>query len=154
MKGRSNPAVAAVVVMAICIVLCRVWGEGFLFGYRTSFVLTESMEPEIPVASLLIEKKRTKDMSLKTGDVISYSVDADGREMRITHRITAIEGGVIRTKGDANQKPDPWTVSRADVEAKVVTVVPYILPVVTGLVLVGLLLRYNMLKICRKRYII
>lgn len=48
---------------------------------------------------------------------------------------------VVYTKGDANHELDPWSVRRDAVEAKVTRVIPDILPVITGVVLAGLLLR-------------
>lgn len=141
MKGRSNLFIAAAVVIAMYIVLIRISGEWFMFGYRTAFFLTESMEPKIPAGSLLIEKRLTEDMHLQTGDVISYTVDVDGKDMRVTHRIVAVENDVVYTiyrKGDANQEPDPWSVRCDAVEAKVTRVIPGILPVIAGIVVTGL----------------
>jgi signal peptidase I len=52
------------------------------------------------------------------GDVIVFG--EPGGEKRITHRVIGMAGGAIRTRGDNNAYPDPWTLVDADVLGKVV----------------------------------
>ena len=74
-----------------------------LMDYEIYNVESGSMEPEIPVGSVVYVKK-TEPTDIKTDDVISYY-----REMAVvTHRVVLnkiVEGEFI-TKGDANNTED------------------------------------------------
>lgn len=110
------------------LLLSRLFFDGFLFGYRTAFVLSESMEPNIPVASLLIEKKYSEEKQTDTqselmiGDIITFRTDNGEKGMRVTHRIVKVQGDKIYTKGDNNPVMDPWFIMRDQVESRVVYV--------------------------------
>lgn len=116
-------------LVVLCFLLVsRLFFDGFIFGYRTAFVLSPSMEPNIPVASLLIEKKYCeekqvdKQSELKVGDIITFKIRDDGKVMRVTHRIMKIQGNKINTKGDNNPAMDPWFVMKDQVESRVIFV--------------------------------
>jgi signal peptidase len=73
--------------------------------------------------------------ALRVGDVITYNPPSDApaadSTSLVTHRIVSIRPGrgrpVFRTKGDANQAPDPWTFSLDQpTQARVVGHVPYV----------------------------
>lgn len=91
-------------------------------NWRTSIVLSGSMEPKIKMGSVVVIKP---SQDLKTGDVITFKNPKDPKTT-ITHRISAINNGVIQTKGDANNAPDNWEVTENQVLGKVVTSVPYL----------------------------
>lgn len=108
----------------------KITGQGFFFGYRMSLVLSESMEPNIPVYSLLIEKKTNEVEVFQVGEIITFSrKNAEGKTYHVTHRIVEIEEG-IRTKGDNNQKADSWILAPKEIESKVLFIFPYFLPMV------------------------
>jgi len=99
-----------------------------VFNYRTSTMLTGSMSPGIDPGDLVVIAPRpTAD--LEVGDVISYHIPVEDFRVE-THRVTSVkrqaDGSVaIRTKGDANDKVDPWTaVIKSDTVYEVQTVVP------------------------------
>lgn len=95
----------------------------FIFGYRPVFVLTGSMEPYMLTNSIIITKEVTDISELAVGDVVSYHVNTnDGDTLRITHRITDIEGEFIYTKGDNNNVPDGYPLTMDNIEAKVTSV--------------------------------
>ena len=99
-------------------------GEGaFLLGYRPVLVLTGSMEPYMMTNGLALTKQ-VKDISeLAAGDVITYHIESEsGKTLRITHRITEIDGEYIYTKGDNNYVDDGIALTMDNVEAKVVGV--------------------------------
>ena len=100
-------------------------GEGaFLLGYRPVLVLTGSMEPYMMTNSIAITKEVTEIDELALNDVITYHVEnEEGKLIRITHRIIAIDGEHIYTKGDNNQVSDGYPLTMENVEAKVVCVV-------------------------------
>lgn len=69
------------------------------FGFGISAVLSGSMEPEYSVDDLVIVQKAA---DYQIGDVVVYQ---DG-SMLIMHRIIAMDGDTVITKGDANDVED------------------------------------------------
>ncbi|MDD5863368.1 MAG: signal peptidase I [Firmicutes bacterium] len=99
-------------------------------GYSMLRVLTASMEPAIPVDSLLIVHE-TPPEQIQPGDVISfYSPDPDLQGAVNTHRVTAVseQDGSLRftTQGDANAVSDEYPVSAEDMIGKVIFVSPWL----------------------------
>jgi len=91
-------------------------------NWRTSIVLSGSMEPKIKMGSIVVIKP---SQDLKTGDVITFKNPKDPKTT-FTHRISAITDGIMQTKGDANNAPDNWEVTENQVLGKVVTSLPYL----------------------------
>ncbi|MCU1373493.1 MAG: signal peptidase [Actinomycetia bacterium] len=88
------------------------FGPKFL-PYQMFYVRTGSMEPTIPVGSLIVLRP-VKATNLRIGDVISFHRPDNPSEI-VTHRIHRIvddpdEGLVFRTKGDANTSEDSWSI--------------------------------------------
>ena len=99
-------------------------GEGvFLLGYRPVLVLTGSMEPYMMTNGIALTKEVDSLDDIAVGDVVTYHVMNDnGRKLLITHRIVAIDDGLIYTKGDNNNVIDGYPLPMDNVEAKVVGV--------------------------------
>ena len=80
--------------------------------YQTYFVLSGSMEPTIPVGSVIVLLPAQAE-ELGIGDVITFA-RPDHPETLVTHRIVGLEpaeaGPQFVTKGDANDGADPWRV--------------------------------------------
>ncbi len=98
---------AILAVIALCSMLVI---PGF-FGYQMYHVLSGSMEPELPVGSLIyVEKGQPEDVA--DGEVIAFYASTDGGGI-ITHRAKKnhVVSGTFTTKGDANEKEDPTPVS-------------------------------------------
>lgn len=133
MKKRYEIGFIFFLIIFSFLLVTRLFFDGFIFGYRTAFVITDSMEPAIPVTSLLIEKKYSgeKQENLKTGDIITFKTNAGEKTMRVTHRIIKIKDGKIYTKGDNNPARDPWYAVKDHVESRVVFVFPYVLQVIS-----------------------
>ena len=74
-----------------------------LLGYETFDIISESMEPEIPVGSLVLVKRTDCD-SLKKGEIIAFYHNGTV----VCHRIVLNNyfEEKITTKGDANQNVD------------------------------------------------
>ena len=87
-----------------------------LLGYRTSTMLTGSMEPGIMPGDVVVTVPKPAT-ELEVGDVISYQIPVEDHRVE-THRVTEIrhvDGQiVVRTKGDANDNVDPWTATLQD----------------------------------------
>lgn len=74
-------------------------------------VLSGSMEPVLSPGDLVFVRESER---LAVGDVITFRPDPQ-RDFVVTHRIIEVQdaNGVVRlrTQGDANEDPDPWTLA-------------------------------------------
>ena len=90
-------------------------------------VLSGSMEPEISTGDAVIVKS-VDPAEIDSGDVITF-VRSEG-STPITHRVVEVveteEGVAFRTKGDANDDPDPALVPAESVTGEVWIVLPYV----------------------------
>lgn len=110
-KSRKNPLSTAarilgtfllILVVAVCIPLTI----PRFFGYQIYSVISGSMEPEIPVGSLVyIGTMEPEDA--QEGDVVAFYGARDSASI-ITHRVVEnrVFMGELITKGDANREAD------------------------------------------------
>ncbi len=100
-----------------CVGLLLAIGVGPRTGsYRTLTVLSGSMRPGIPVgAVVLVTPEPARD--LRVGQIVAYNIPVGDHHV-VSHRVVQIiKGGnhpVFKTKGDANNAPDPWTTQALD----------------------------------------
>ena len=76
-------------------------------GYEIYNVISGSMEPELPVGSVVYVKE-TDPAEIQEGDIIAFNSQGSV----VTHRVKqnrVVEGEFV-TKGDANEAEDLWTV--------------------------------------------
>jgi len=92
-------------------------------GWRVNAVLSGSMEPELKVGSLVVTCP-VEPEEIVVGDIITFRPVSVGGHM-ITHRVVGI-GGIgqgsslyFETKGDASDKPDPFTVPARNLIGKI-----------------------------------
>jgi signal peptidase len=114
--------VAAVVFLFVSIAVPQVVGADHSY-----VVQSDSMSPAIGAGSVVyVNDVSAADIS--TDDVITYR-SGGGDSNRVTHRVVAVveEDGQrrFRTKGDANEDPDPGLVSPSRVVGRVSFHVPY-----------------------------
>ena len=102
---------------------------GFVFTYFSPdyalyLVRSESMTPAIRMGDLIITGPVGGPINgdLKPGTVVTYRRPAGP----FTHRVLAINGETLVTKGDAAEDPDPWSVSRSDVLGVYLFKIPYV----------------------------
>jgi len=97
---------------ALAVLSLVAFGALMALGYRPVAVYSGSMEPKLPVGSLVLVKPVGSER-IGVGDVITFN-DPRVRGRLITHRVVkAIDrprGRAFRTKGDANTTLDPWTI--------------------------------------------
>jgi signal peptidase I len=101
---------AVAVALAVAVVPAAVGGSALT-------VLSGSMEPALPVGSVVVVRPRPA-ADIVVGDVITFLArDPQSPATRVvTHRVTAVEPGpAFRTRGDANPDPDPGLTAAADV---------------------------------------
>ena len=111
-----------VIVVAAC--LCLVIPK--IAGYESYVVVSGSMEPAIPVGSIVYSEK-TDPALLKAGDVIVF-IDATRGSTPITHRVVSNNTGTSKviTKGDANANEDVNPVTYESIMGKVKAHIPRI----------------------------
>jgi signal peptidase len=127
-KQTSSPAAALLNVLGtaiiiIVIVLCLALTVPRLLGYSSYTVLTGSMEPTIPVGSVVYAKP-ADPLTLSVGDVIVFY---DGRSaIPVTHRILENDTacGQVITKGDANAQEDLTPIAYYDIIGRVTVHIP------------------------------
>jgi len=95
----------------------------FIFGVRYYNVLSESMEPTIPVGSLIVVWP-TSFENLEDDDVITVRLNNTG--ILLTHRAVEInhEERTIITKGDNNPTRDPQPINADQLVGKVIFHIP------------------------------
>lgn len=129
-KRRANVLISALLIFAVLLCLWvtfQVIGKGYvnLFGYSLFRVVTGSMEPTIPVGSLLVCEHVDME-AVQVGDIICFRAQESaifGQMM--THRVTAVfpvvDGSLLfETRGDANLTADGFLVSQTNFVGKVI----------------------------------
>lgn len=95
-----------------------------ILGIRSFTVLTGSMEPHIPVGSMILVKD---NWPYQVGDVITF---ANQGGLTVTHRVVdklSQEGTIFyQLKGDANSAPDVEYIPEGAVVGKQLLTLPYI----------------------------
>jgi signal peptidase len=100
-------------LIVACGALLALIGIGPHLGhYQTLSVLSGSMRPGIPVGAIVIVTQESP-RDVRAGQIITYKVPVGDHQV-VSHRVVEVVEGegtdnpVIRTKGDANDAPDPW----------------------------------------------
>lgn len=103
-------------------------------GADHSYVVTSgSMRPAIPAGSMVVVRD-VPPRSIHEGDVITFERDgpaaSTGTPRRVSHRVVEVvesDGRLhFRTKGDANDEPDPTLVPAQNVVGRVEFDIPYL----------------------------
>lgn len=111
--------VAFVVIMALLLVGCRV------FGLQSFTILSGSMEPTYPTGSLIYVES-VKPSEIEVGDPITYVLDESLTV--VTHRVVEIDSEEqnFYTKGDAVENADPAPVYFENLIGRPVFCIPYL----------------------------
>ena len=101
------------ILMLLLVVIAALLLVPKLFGYTQYAVISGSMEPNIPVGSIVYDKE-VEPEELEIGDVITYRLSGD---TLVTHRIVAIDEASqsVQTKGDANEAEDGAPVPYSEI---------------------------------------
>ena len=93
-------------------------------GYEVYHIISGSMEPTIPVGSMVYIDGKVEEEDIKKDDIIAFN---SGSEI-VVHRVldNLILEGQFRTKGDANPEEDLNEIPYEDYRGKVVRHFPYI----------------------------
>lgn len=94
------------------------------FGFGASVVLSGSMEPEFSKGDLIVVKESE---GYAVGDIVVFQQGAT----LIVHRIIAIDGEDVTTKGDANNSADE-PIKLSTIKAKVIFDIPFVGKIVSA----------------------
>ena len=130
LAGRICSTTGTIMILVV-IALCSLLVLPGIFGYHMYHVLSGSMEPEMPVGSLIyVHEEKPED--IEEQDIIAFysSLEESGI---ITHRVVKnnIVSGTFITKGDANDKEDPLPIPYDNFIGRVIKTVPYVGKVLT-----------------------
>lgn len=111
-KSRSVAEAAARLFLAFALLALVLLGLLPNLGwYRTETVLSGSMKPYFsPGDIVVVTPEPTRDV--RVGQVISYHIPVGDHHVQSHRVIKVVRAGdhpLVRTKGDANAAPDPWT---------------------------------------------
>jgi signal peptidase I len=127
-KGRRLAELAARLFLAFALLALVLLGLLPNLGwYRTETVLSGSMKPYFsPGDIVVVTPEAIRDV--RVGQVISYHIPVGDHHVQSHRVIEVVRGGahpLVRTKGDANTAPDPWTARlNGDTAWQVRAVVP------------------------------
>src|ERR1035437_3329497 len=116
--------VALVILVAAVLALAIAPNAGPALGHRLLVIRGGSMEPAIPLGSV-VDIVPTSVEQLHAGDVVTIT---EPNGVVVTHRVTRVaqlpDGCYVEIKGDANSEPDPVLTPAASVMGRVDFAVP------------------------------
>ena len=128
-KRRPHRAAAVVcrilgtVILLAVLAVCLPLSVPKLLGYQVYDVVSGSMDPAIPVHTVVLVQPAAPE-ELQPGEIVAYR---SGSSV-VIHRLVEnhiVEGELV-TKGDANAEPDPLKVEYAGVLGTVTAHIPFI----------------------------
>jgi signal peptidase len=131
---RALRTAAIVTVAAVCVTLGAITLVPAALGLQHYVIVSGSMTGTYDQGSVVFDEEAPV-AALRVGDAITYRPPVNAAAAHatglVTHRIYSIHRSgareVLRTKGDANAAPDPWTFTLDQpTQARVVASVPYV----------------------------
>lgn len=96
-------------------------------NYRFLFVQSGSMEPSVPVGSMVLVAPQVQ---YQIGDIVTFSSSNKDPDKLVTHRISGFSdqvfGLLYETKGDANKTIDPAPLEAERIKGRVLITMPYV----------------------------
>lgn len=130
--GKKRSTIVISVLMALAVLLCifvigQVLSKGYVSVGKFSLfrVVTGSMEPAMPVGTVLITKD-TPISQIQVGDIVTFRSQKNGMfNVVVTHRVISVQEGrsgklYLETKGDANTSADASFVDEDYLIGKVI----------------------------------
>lgn len=108
-----------IILLALVAMTLVTTRTSFFGGIRSFVVQTGSMEPQIPVGSLIYVVPQSE---YRVGDIVTFKRG----EMAVTHRIVGVQDLGYETKGDANPAADSQLVRKTDIYGRNQLLVPEI----------------------------
>lgn len=119
-------SVGGTALIVLVILLCSLLVFPGAFQFRMYNVISGSMEPELPVGSLIYVRESEPE-EVEEEDIIAFFSFTE-EDSIITHRVIKnnVVSGTFTTKGDANSEEDPTPVPYDNYIGKVVLKIPYL----------------------------
>lgn len=113
-----------IVTIVLALFIAVICFARFVPGFEIYVVQSGSMEPAINVGDVIITGpvNDTPLGKVQSGTIITFQV----RQALTTHRVVSINGDTVVTKGDANEDPDPTTISVSQIKGVYLFRIPYI----------------------------
>ena len=118
---RARRILGLIGTLAACTVL-GLGADAWAQGVRAYVVRTGSMTPTLRPGDLVVDEPAAAGAPLRVGDIITFHPQPETTE---THRVHAIVGAGIVTKGDANRTPDVGEIQPSMISGRVALTVPY-----------------------------
>ena len=102
-----------------------------VFGYSVFRISSGSMEPELMVGDVILDKEIKDESEISVGDVITFEGGSQFDDLLVTHKVikapyTDTDGNLmLQTKGIANEIEDK-PIKFSQVRAKMICKIPYI----------------------------
>ena len=124
MRKKTKEIIAVLIVVAL-LTPAIIYALPFVVnGYYSSLIMSGSMEPTIPVGSIVVvETVNPKDV--KVNDIIVFQRSDLKTLHRVIDKIEENNTYYFQTKGDANENPDPWTVKPDQIQGSLMLTIPY-----------------------------
>jgi signal peptidase len=117
--------VISVIIVVALLVPAIIYVAPFLVGGSfSSVVMGGSMEPTIHVGSIVIVR-RVNPEDMRVGDIIAFKTGESKTIHRVIDKVVGNGSFYFRTKGDANEDPDPWVVRPEDILGELQLTIPY-----------------------------
>ncbi len=105
--GRFFKVIIISILVAVVGIMACIY---FLDDYSAYIVKSNSMQPTVKSGDMVFTGRPGRPL---VGDIVPGSIITFQRDNEmVTHRVEAIEGDTVYTRGDALEETDPWTVSR------------------------------------------
>ncbi len=121
-RDGRGASVGAILLVAAVLAASVTVGVFWMLGARWFVVRTPSMGTAAPVGTLVVTMP-VHPSRLRVGEIVAFHPPTDPSET-YTHRIIAIDHGVVHTRGDINGARDPWTLTGHDIIGRAVVVLP------------------------------
>lgn len=115
---RTVLGLVALVLAALATVAAVGWHQ----GYRLYVVHTGSMSPALRPGDAVLTAPAPS--TVHPGEIVTFTVRS-GPDSVVTHRVVSVAGGLVRTQGDANTSPDPWTLHESQVVGAASAILPH-----------------------------
>lgn len=102
-----------------------------VFGYSVFRISSGSMEPELMIGDVILDKEIKDESEISVGDVITFEGGSQFDDLLVTHKVikapyTDSDGNLmLQTKGIANEIEDK-PIKFSQVRAKMICKIPYI----------------------------
>jgi len=124
MRKRIKKIIPVLIVVALLAPVIIYAVPFIVDGYYSSVIMSGSMEPAIPVGSIVVVKRVNPD-DVKVSDIIVFQRSDSKTLHRVIDKIVENDSYYFKTKGDANEDPDPWTVQPEQVNGALLLTIPY-----------------------------